>query len=44
MTNPIGVAEYTSRKQLPTNLKGELPGALVLKKKLQEEISKNKKK
>jgi predicted nuclease of restriction endonuclease-like (RecB) superfamily len=44
MTNPIGVAEYTYRKQLPANLKGELPGAIELKKKLQEEIEKNKKK
>ncbi len=44
IANPIGVAEYTYRKQLPTNLKGELPGALELKKKLQEEISKSKKK
>lgn len=44
MSNPIGVAEYTYRKQLPANLKGELPGASELKKKLQEEISKNKKK
>lgn len=43
ITNPIGVAEYTYRKQLPENLKGELPGALELKKKLQEEILKNKK-
>ncbi len=40
MTNPIGVAEYKYRKQLPANLKGELPGASALKKKLQEEISK----
>ncbi len=44
MTNPIGVAEYTYLKQLPANLKGELPGAAELKKKLQEEISKSKKK
>ncbi len=44
MSNPIGVAEYTYRKQLPASLKGELPGASELKKKLQEEISKNKKK
>ncbi len=44
MANPIGVAEYTYRKQLPANLKGELPGASELKKKLQQEILKNKKK
>ncbi len=44
MTNPIGVAEYKYRKQLPANLKGELPGAVELKKKLQEEISKSKRK
>lgn len=44
MANPIGVAEYTYRKQLPASLKGELPGATELKKKLQQEISKNKKK
>jgi len=44
MNNPIGVAEYTYRKQLPANLKGELPEALDLKKKLQDEISKSKKK
>ncbi len=44
MTNPIGVAEYTYRKQLPAKLKGELPGASELRKKLQEEILKNTKK
>ena len=43
MANPIGVAEYKYRKQLPTKLKGELPGASELKKKLQEEIYKSKK-
>jgi hypothetical protein len=44
MRNPIGVAEYKYRKQLPANLKGELPGVSELKKKLQEEISKSKEK
>ena len=44
MSNPIGVAEYTYRKNLPANLKGELPGASELKKKLKEEITKNQKK
>lgn len=43
MANPIGVAEYTYRKQLPANLKGELPGASELKKKLREEISQKEK-
>ncbi len=43
MANPIGVAEYKYRKQLPAKLKGELPGASELKKKMQEEISKNRK-
>ncbi len=42
MANPIGVAEYKYRKQLPAKLKGELPGASELKKKLQEEIYKSK--
>lgn len=36
MANPIGVAEYKYRKQLPASLKGELPGASELKKKLKE--------
>jgi hypothetical protein len=40
MSNPIGVAEYIYQKQLPANLKGDLSGAVELKNKLQEEVSK----
>jgi predicted nuclease of restriction endonuclease-like (RecB) superfamily len=41
MTNPIGVAEYSYQKKLPANLRGELPGAAELKKKVAEGIKKS---
>lgn len=39
--NPIGVAEYTLKKQLPKQFKGELPGVRELKSKIAKEFKAN---
>ncbi len=41
--NPIGVAEYSYKKKLPPNLKGELPGVKELRESVQKKIKQSKK-
>ncbi|MBM3435701.1 MAG: DUF1016 domain-containing protein, partial [Bacteroidetes bacterium] len=42
LQNPIGVAEYTYKKRLPQNFKGELPAVSELKQMVRSEIKKSK--
>ncbi|MBN1339801.1 MAG: DUF1016 family protein [Bacteroidales bacterium] len=42
LQNPIGVAKYSYKKRLPSNLKGELPGVSEIKQMIKDEFKKSK--